>query len=65
MFYKTLWLPLPRVHYDLRHEARNNLLSARHFQLWKCEKSGETIIFSDKKNKEAHIYSTDSYTTLF
>jgi len=64
-FYKKMWLPIPRLHYDIRHEERNKSLASRTLELWKCSKSGEKIIFSNKKDDKAQIYSQKSYEELF
>lgn len=64
-FYKTLWIPLPRKHYDIRYQERNALLPSRVLEIWNCSHSWEEIVFSNKKNPKASIYSEKSYNELF
>lgn len=60
-FYKKMWLPLPKNHYDIRHQERNKNLSSRNLEIWECDKTWEKIIFSKKWTKWVKIYSKKSY----
>lgn len=42
--YRKLWLPIPRVHYSVRHQRRFDLMPAKTYFLRKCDKTWEELL---------------------
>jgi len=62
-FYREWWIPLPRIHPDMRHQARSKHMSARELFL-RTTTDGKEILSVFPDTIEKHIVAPEKYTKI-
>lgn len=60
-FYRSMNIPIPRIHPDVRHAERLNNKPWRTLHLRHCDKTGEKILSCYPPNTPFQVYSQEAY----